>query len=136
MSDISSEEVEKQMEELELKKKQIYIEEENEKIRIKQLSSSISDNALWFLIIIISAMTCFDIKLYNIHFLIYFFVNGIFIAWDSNELKKHYIVSPSLGWIIIVPVYIWKRNRILYKSQYTFWIYIFLPIIVLTLIGI
>ena len=129
MEQQTKEEIEQQFEELELKKKQLYIEEENEKIRRKEISSSISDTAIWILIIVLSIMTFIEAGGYTIHFLFYFFVNSGLIVMDSAILKKHDISHPSLGWIVLIPVYIWKRNKMLYKSQYTFWFYLVAPIV-------
>jgi len=135
MEQQTKEEIEQQFEELELKKKQLYIEEENEKIRRKEISSSVSDTAIWILIIVLSLMTFIEAGGYTIHFLIYILVNSGLIIMDSAILKKHNINHPSLGWIVLIPVYIWKRNKILYKSQYTFWFYLVAPIIVAPIIA-
>jgi hypothetical protein len=129
MEQQTKEEIEQQYEELELKKKQLYIEEENEKIRRKEISSSVSDTAIWILIIVLSIMTFIEAGGYTIHFLFYLFVNSGLIVMDSAILKKHDISHPSLGWIVLVPVYIWKRNKMLYKSQYTFWFYLVAPFV-------
>lgn len=125
----TEEEINRQYDELKLNQKKRYIEQENEKIRRKEISSSVSDTAIWFLIISLSIMTFIEAGGYSIHILIYFIINSGFIILDSSILKKHDIVPPSLGWIIFIPVYIWKRNKSLYKSQYTFWFYLIAPFV-------
>lgn len=72
------------------------------------------------------------IKIYKIlsewNFVVYILVNLIFVGIDSSKLKNYGHDVSKFGTIFIIPVYIWKRNKILKKTQASFWIWMLLAI--------
>jgi hypothetical protein len=57
---------------------------------------------------------------------VYIFCNLIFIGIDSSKLKNLGHNTEQFGSIFWIPVYIWKRNKILQKTQASFWIWMIL----------
>ncbi len=57
---------------------------------------------------------------------VYILFNLIFIGIDSSKLKNLGHDADQFGSIFWIPVYIWKRNKILQKTQASFWIWMIL----------
>jgi double zinc ribbon protein/uncharacterized protein DUF4339 len=75
----------------------------------------------------------------NWGFLIYFVINLILVARDANNLENSGHDTSQFGNIIFIPIYLWKRNKILAQTQATFWfwfLFTFIDFFLSTLINV
>lgn len=57
--------------------------------------------------------------------IIYIIINLIFVSIDSRKLQNAGHDTSKFGAIFLIPVYIWKRNKMLQKTQFSFILWIF-----------
>lgn len=55
----------------------------------------------------------------------YLAANTLLCAWDERNLKKAGHDAPSVWWVFLVPVYLWKRAKKLNQKRLYFWAWIF-----------
>ncbi len=52
---------------------------------------------------------------------IYFLLNVVFFSLDYKELKGRGLDMPHIAWVILIPVYLWKRANLLGQKKHYFW---------------
>lgn len=53
-------------------------------------------------------------------------MNLILVTRDANNLESSGHDTSQFGNIIFIPIYLWKRNKILSQTQATFWFWFLL----------
>lgn len=77
----------------------------------------------------------FSELLYDWNFVIYIVVNLVFISKDVNSLRRAGHDVSQFGNFFLIPVYLWKRNKLLSQTQATFgfWLFFtFLDFVIIT----
>lgn len=59
-----------------------------------------------------------------------FILNTIFILIDESTLKKAGHEAPSAWWVLLVPIYLWKRAKAAKQKPVYFWVNLILIFIV------
>lgn len=86
--------------------------------------------AAFFIMLALSAVSDFVIPESGqlIVSLVYFFALIAVVVADTNKLKAAGLEHPSRGWVLLIPIYLWKRDTVTKKSNrriFFAWVFLF-----------
>lgn len=97
--------------------------------------SNVSNRLPWLIVLvpivgsIVEMLTGVDASTGIEVILAYVAVNTLLCIWDESRLKKAGHDAPSIWWIFLIPVYLWKRAKKLNQKRSYFWAWIFMCIL-------
>jgi len=99
----------------------------------KVVSAILNDKYAWLLVIAPIIGLLFELIAGQDLIWIYFLLNIIFFSLDYKELKTKNVDMPHVAWVVLIPVYLWKRAILLNQDKHYFWGWIGVFILSLTL---
>jgi len=99
----------------------------------KIVSTVLNDKYAWLIVIAPIIGLLFEMIAGQDLIWIYFLLNVIFFSLDYKELKSKDVVPPHVAWVVLIPVYLWKRAVLLNQDKHYFWGWIGVFILSLTL---